>query len=223
MTIEEYFRDWVHAINKKTLNTTIAYLNKLYSIKDITPEYKDIFKAFTLCDRKDCKVVFIGQDVYPQKGIATGIAFGNKAHTEQLSPSLEVLKDAVLNFKDPYRPAEFDITLEDWGKQGILLINSALTCEVNKIGSHLSLWRPFITEFLTKLSSINPGLIYVLFGKQAQSFDFCINKQFNTIIKVNHPSYYARINKPMPSDVFKNINELLKGKNGEVINWFKYI
>ena len=45
----------------------------------------------------------------------------------------------------------------------------------------------------------------------------------NEDTRVNHPSYYARINKPMPSDVFKSVNELLKGKNGEVINWFKYI
>lgn len=222
MTINEYFKDWLDVIDIGSLNNVIKSLNKLYKNKIITPDYKDIFKAFTLCERKDCKVVFIGQDVYPQKGVATGVAFGNRQNTKELSPSLEVLKETVISDATPYKPIHFDITLEDWGKQGILLLNSALTCEVNKIGSHLSLWRPFVSKLLNNLRS-NPGLIYVLFGRQAQSFEYYIDKQFNTVIKVNHPAYYARINAPMPNDVFKTIDKLLVGKYGESINWFNYL
>lgn len=113
----------------------------------------------------------------------------------------------------------FDITLESWGKQGILLLNSALTCEMNNIGSHVMLWRPFVSKLLQNLSKIETGLIYVLFGTQAQTFEPYINPRLNDIIKVNHPAYYARIGEPMPNDVWTKINSLLIGKYGTSIQW----
>lgn len=62
MKIEDYFRDWIKVIDVSSLNRVIKEVNYLYSIKECTPEYKDIFKAFTLLNFKDLKVVFLGQD-----------------------------------------------------------------------------------------------------------------------------------------------------------------
>ena len=150
--------------------------------------------------------------------------FGNKASTpeDKLSPSLKVVKEAAIDYTKTHNyPIEFDNTLESWAKQGILMINSALTVETNKIGSHSSLWRPFVSQFLKDLSTKRNGMVYVLFGNQAQTFKPYINKHNNHIIEENHPAYYARINGRMPSTVFTEVNKYLKGMYNEEIVWYK--
>ena len=221
MQLKEYFGDWLSVIDQGELNNVIGKLNLIGKMKPIVPEYKDIFKAFTLCSRRDCKAVFLGQDPYPQKGIATGVLFGNKEGTTELSPSLEVIKEASINYEIPHPPLKFDVTLESWARQGILMINSALTCEMNKVGSHVMLWRPFISKLLHNLSNTSPGLVYVLFGEQAQTFEPYINRRVNSTIKVHHPSYYARTNTKMPYWVFTELNKLMKDSYGVPIKWYE--
>lgn len=220
MTLEEYFGDWIKVFDLLLLNKTVNTLNYLYSNKSIMPEYKDIFKAFTLTSLNNLRVVFIGQDPYPQKDIATGLLFGNKC--VPLSPSLEVIKEAAINYEIPHEPYDFDITLESWAKQGVLLLNSALTVEVNKVGSHTMLWRPFIASFLKNLSTFNPGIIYVLFGNQAQTFEPYIAKN-NTILKVPHPAYYARTKTKMPYSLFRDVKNFVKQHYSEDLQFFTYI
>lgn len=158
---------------------------------------------------------------YPQRGVATGILFGNKKEVseENLSPSLKIVKEAVINFEIPHNSIIFDQTLESWAKQGILMINSALTVEIGKVGSHTMLWRGFISKLIKKLSEYNTGIIYVLFGEQAKTFKPYIGKN-NIILEEKHPAYYARIEGRMPSTVFKEITKLTKEKYGEPIVWF---
>lgn len=213
MTLINYFGDWLNVINIKELEKVVSAINYIYKRKIVVPNYSDIFKAFTLCSLHDCKVVFLGQDPYPQKDIATGIAFGNKLGTINLSPSLQVIKNSVL---DPYEV--FDETLESWGKQGILMLNSALTCEVNNVGSHIMLWRPFIVKLLQNMSSYDTGLVYVLWGSQAQTFEPYIGKN-NHILKHKHPAWYARNNTPLPSLIFDKINRILINNYGIPIKW----
>lgn len=219
MTLEEYFGDWLKVIDVPSLNRVVFELKRLYSNVECTPEYKNIFKAFTLLRFKDLKVIFLGQDPYPQRGVATGVLFGNKEGTS-LSPSLEVFIDACYRAYNPDMPAYFDRTMESYGKQGILLINSALTTEVNKIGEHSMLWRDFVSKILQNCGKMETGLIYVLFGKQAQSFKKFINEKFNHIIEVNHPAYYARTGEDMPKELFLQIDRILTGMYGETIKWF---
>ncbi len=213
MTIKEYFKDWLPLIDTNELYKALSKINK----NNICPEYNNIFRAFNLCDYRNCKVICIGQDPYPQKSVATGIAFGNKPDVIELSPSLEVIKESVINFEIPHNLITFDQTLEDWEKQGVLMLNSSLTCEVNKVGSHSMIWRPFIAKFLQNMTTT--GIIYVLFGKQAQSFKPYINTKFNDIIEVQHPAYFARTNTAMPN-IFNKINNLVYNKYKEKINWY---
>lgn len=220
MQIEDYFGDWLEVIDIKELYKVVNRLNVLYQSKPIVPSYNDIFKAFTLCSNQDCKIVMVAQDPYPQRGVATGVAFANKKDTVELSPSLEVIKEAAINYEIPHPPIKFDVTLESWAKQGILLLNSALTCEMNKVGSHTMLWRPFISKLLYNLSNRKSGLVYVLFGEQAQTFEPYINKRLNSIIKVHHPAYYVRTHTKMPYWVFTELNNIMKLNYGVPIKWY---
>lgn len=219
MELKEYFRDWLRVIDHDSLMRATAWLQK-QNINRICPAYFDIFKAFTLLTFRDCKVVMLGQDPYPQMGVATGLAFANKEGTQVLSPSLEVIKEAVIDPTIPHGPTEFDCTLESWAKQGVLLLNSSLTCELNKPTSHSLVWRPFTSKLLTNMSKETTGMIYVLMGRVAQSFRSCINDKYNDIIECEHPAYYARKQEKMP-DVFSEVNKLLKGKYNTTIEWYR--
>lgn len=159
---------------------------------------------------------------YPQKGIATGILFGNSKDTDEeyLSPSLQIIKEAAINYEFPHNNIVFDHTLESWAKQGILMLNSALTVEVNKVGSHTMLWRPFISKLLKNLSKYRTAVVYILFGKQAKTFKPYINNKYNHIIEVEHPAYFARNNTKMSSQLFIDINKKVKDICGESIKWY---
>ena len=221
MTVEEYFGDWSRVIDRKELIKVMNWL-KTINLSEICPSPKNIFKAFKLCPLEDCKVVIISQDPYPQYGVATGIAFGNSCDTSEdlLSPSLQVIKEAVINYEVPHNVIEFDNTLESWAKQGVLLLNSALTCQVNMIGSHYNIWNPFISKLIYNLSSLNGSLIYVLFGKQAQSLKENIVNSFK-IFEEYHPAYYARKGTKMPYKVFIDLNNSVKDLYGYKIELYK--
>lgn len=221
MTIQEYFGDWSKVVN---LNEADRILRKLSASNHITcPPIKDVFKAFRLCSLSNLRVVILGQDPYPQKGVATGVAFANNPDTpeDSISPSLEVLRESVIDNTIPHRTVNFDPSLEKWEEQGVLLLNSALTCEAGRVGSHTLMWTSFMINFLTSLQKCSTGIVYVLMGRQAQGFESYINQQFNQVLKCKHPSYYARTNTRMPSDIWKQINQILIGQNGYGIEWYQ--
>lgn len=205
MTAQEYFGDWSKVVDINEAIKIVKWLNSI-NINNIRPYYKNIFRAFKECSYSKCNVCCVGQDPYPQPGVATGILFGNNPDvpSEYLSPSLKVIIKAVNGSPD------FDTTMLKLAHQGILMINSALTCEVNKIGSHTNIWRPFVSKLIHNISLDRPDIIFIMFGAQAQSF----NKEIegNTIINVKHPAYYARMGFPMPSEPFEEINRLLEAQ-----------
>lgn len=223
MTLDEYFGDWMKVIDRTELNNVIAKVGQEYRRKPICPAQPDVFKAFRLCSLKNLKIVMLFQDPYPQKGVATGLALANNSKTldSELSPSLKVIKEAVINFEIPHYCITFDQTLESWAKQGILMINSALTVEMNRIGSHVMLWRPFIAKLLKNLSEYNTAIVYVLFGRQAQTFKPYINNRFNHIIKIEHPAYFARSGTKMPHQLFVDISNKVKEIYGVPIKWYE--
>ena len=222
MTIDEYFGDWMKVLDRKE---TVKIMNWLKTTDSSTlcPSIKNVFKAFKLCSYNECKVIFIGQDPFPQKGVAQGILFSNSSNTpeDKLSPSLKVVKESVINFDIPHNLITFDPTLESWAKQGILMLNSALTTEVGKVGIHTLKWRPFIGSFLKNMSEKNPGIIYVFFGSQAKSLNTYINNNNNYKLFIEHPAYYARLNKRMPSDIWYTVQKLVYNIYGTSIEWYK--
>lgn len=227
MTVEEYFGKWKNVVPIAEVQNITTALNK--SIKPVCPALKDVFKAFEVCPYNNLKVVVIGQDCYADmrngKPVATGIAFANSKETPEhsYSPSLKVLMESFIDFSVPHSLIIFDPSLEDVSRQGVLLINTALTCEMNKPGSHMLLWRPFIRQLLANLSRHKTGIVYVLLGSEAQSLKDCIDSRYNYILCDKHPAYYTRKNMPMPPGIWKTVNDIIKSINGkeEQIKWFK--
>lgn len=208
MKLEEYVGKWWNLFDINILADTLNILDKLYKTKNIFPQQHNVFRAFHECKYDDCKVVIIGSDPYPQKNVANGLAFSNNIDNKNISPSLQVLLKAS---------GSTDKTLESWCKQGILLLNTALSVVEGKPSSHLLLWRPFIKSFLKNLSEWETGIIYILLGKDAQGLKLFINTKLNDVLEENHPAYYARLGQEMPSTVFTEMNNLLINKYNQKI------
>lgn len=221
LQLKEYLGDWLKVIDSNLLDTTLLSLSKLPKV--LPNKLSIIFKAFHLCSLHDCKVIIIGQDPYYQKDMTTGIAFANNATTEDslFSPSLEKIKESLEDLYGKDISRNFDPSLEDWENQGILLLNSALTVEQNKPSSHIMIWYQFMHAFVKQLSLYEPGLIYVLLGTEAKTFKKDIVS--GDVITGKHPSYYARVDKRMPYDIFQEINKLMSLKYNKQINWINEI
>jgi len=211
MNLIDRLGDWYQFFDKQEFDSVLNVLRKEYKIHSVMPDSHAIFKAFECT--KDCNVIVCGQDVYPQKSVATGIAFGNEVgDSKRISPSLSKLLEPLSIDEN------FDYTLESWCKQGVLMLNSALTVIQDKPNSHQLLWRPFITTFLKNYSTYNRKVVYVLLGKTAQTLKPYILYSGN-IIECNHPSYLVREGLPMPN-IYQLINSSLLQLNKPVIRWY---
>jgi len=176
--------------------------------KRFTPKFKDIFNAFKECPYDDLKVVIVGQDPYPQLGVADGIAFScsNKGKAEK---SLQYINKAL---------GTDHTDLKYWANQGVLLINTALTVQINSIGSHYNLWKPFTSYLFDTINKVKPDTIFVLMGNKAQEWKVLIPNC--TKIKCSHPASAAyRGGDWDHNDVFNKVNEILEKQNKTLINW----
>ena len=220
MTKEEYFGEWLNVLPTKEMQEVISRVSPIKN--KICPAYKDIFKAFNKCPYRKLRLVIVGQEPYFQKNVATGLAFANfnNISEKQLSPSLQVIKESIINYEIPHNLITFASELEEWAEQGVLLLNTALTCEINKPLSHSLLWRPFISQLIKNICNYNSGIVWLLLGSSAQSFKPYINK-YQYIIEAKHPSFYARNNKKMPYNIWYEINKILIELNGYGITFYK--
>lgn len=217
MTLEEYFGDWMKVIDKEELLKVTKNINILYKTKKYSPQYKDIFKAFHITPYNNLHTVMLFQDPYPNN-MATGIAVGNRSDVINLSPSLEVLKEAAIDYTVPHYGLQFDNTLESWSKQGILMLNTALTVEYGNPGSHSVLWRNFMIKLIKNLNTYNPGLIWVLWGTSAKSFRNYITS--GNIVEEYHPAYYARNNLKISRTFFRELKRTIKRQFDVDVEWF---
>lgn len=182
--------------------------NKVY------PEKADVFKAFELCQMKDLKVVILGQDPY-HNGSATGVAFGVK-EGDRIPPSLRIIYKELCSQFDHY-PEEFDYSLQHWGKQGVLLLNTALTVNAKQAGSHSVFWRWWTKEVIKGICEHKRHTIFVLWGKHAQSYKENIPI---AVLQSAHPAaeaYSGGSGGFYGNGHFLNINERVSPK----INWFE--
>lgn len=197
------------------------FINTEYNTKTIYPEKENIFKAFRLCPFNKTRIVWIGLDPYI-KGEATGLSFGIDTEKNKIPPSLEIIIQELENYIDEkFIMMKFDYSLEHWAKQGILMLNTALTVERKKTGSHLEQWSKFTENVFNTLNSYHTGLVFVLLGKEAQKYKKYIN-QNQYVIEAPHPAselYSGRTSGFLGSNIFGQIDEIIYKLNNEKIKW----
>lgn len=188
-----------------------------------TPQLKQLFTAFEYCPVDKVKVVMIGQDPYPQVLVADGLAFScsntNKAEAS-LRYILTAIERTVPSEDKAVIQSEDTYNLARWAKQGVLLLNSAFTTEVGKVGKHTDIWKPFTEYVIDMLNYRQSGLVWALLGKQAQSFDGLIGDH-HSVITSTHPAYaaYQKAKDWDCGDLFNRINAQLVDYKKDKILW----
>lgn len=187
--------------------------------KRFTPPLKQIFRAFEECPYNELKVIMIGQDPYPYLNVADGIAF-SCGNDKKIQASLRyIFKDIETNVY-PNEGYTWDPDLARWSNQGVLLLNTALTTSVNKVGQHYQLWQPFIAYVLDTLAFSDNGLVYVFMGKKAQEWMKSV-PQSNHLLTSTHPAFAAHTGAESwdSNNLFGRINAILKKYYGKEIVW----
>lgn len=199
-------------------------IQKLIDAKDngkrFTPPLKYVFRAFEECPYNNVRVVIIGQDPYPQLGVADGLAFScSLTGVEQ--PSLKFMFDAIETTVFPDRPRQQDPDLTRWASQGVLLLNTALTTEVGKPATMYDIWNPFLVYLLDILNHDHGSTIFILMGKKAHEFEELLGSHHH-IFKVAHPASAAYAGQVWDcQDVFNKANQVITEMNGPefTIKW----
>lgn len=192
--------------------------------KRFTPQLKYVFTAFEECNWEDLKVVVLGQDSYPTLGVATGIAF-DCSFTDKEQPSLKYLNDAIERTVIDSSPRSTD--LRYLANQGVLLINCALTCELNKPGTHYKIWESFIAYLLDTITSKKKDIVFILMGKKAQDTGELIYDKSDKPetghykLEVSHPASasYNKLSEWDCKDVFNETNKILIKNDRTTIKW----
>ena len=213
--------DWKIELNNNgffdSLNKPISFLEKeLLDNKEISPAIENIFNAFKYCNFESTKVVIFGQDPYFQSGIANGLAFS--VDEDQIIPAS--LKNIYKEIKDDIGPSKNKSgCLKSWAKQGVLLLNTALTVEVSKPGSHSNIgWDNFIYDII-KLINNKPNVVFILWGNHAQKYIRYLNNKNHLILYGPHPSPLSAYRGFFGSKHFSKCNNYLKRNNLKEIDW----
>lgn len=193
------------------------------SIKVILNNYQDaflpkkaqIFKALQLTNFYDVKVVILGQDPYPNKQDANGLAFSVDRDYNLPKSLLNIFK--ALEIDLDIKKTNGDLT--SWAKQGVLLLNSYLTIDTNNKQAHLCIGWEEITDKIIGDLSKRGHVIFVLLGNFAKSKVKLINQEKNIIITAPHPSPLSAYRGFFNAHIFTKINQALVEYNYSKINW----
>jgi len=193
------------------------FLKEEKKTKTIYPIGSKIFNAFNLTPFSKVKVVILGQDPYHGPNQANGLSFSvNKSFP--IPPSLKNIFKEL--FDDLGIQPSNSGCLERWSNQGVLLLNTYLTVERGKPGSHRNIgWERFTDYVLSKLSENKKNIVYLLWGNHAKEKAKIIKSANNKIIMSAHPSPYSANYGFFGSRPFSKANDFLVNTNQTKINW----
>lgn len=193
------------------------FLKKEYSTQTVYPEMNDIFNALRYTSFSDCRVVIIGQDPYHEPNQAHGLCFSVKRGVD-IPPSL----------KNIYKEIESDLGikpanhgfLEDWAKQGVLMLNNVLTVRRAQANSHKGVgWEQFTDRVIAELNKKQTPVIFLLWGANARKKCDVITNPIHKKLIAPHPSPLSAYSGFFGCRHFSKCNQLLKDAGLTPIDW----
>lgn len=184
----------------------------------VFPPGSQVFAALNLTPFNSVKVVILGQDPYHGAGQAHGLCFsvpkGIKPPPSLVNIFKEIQED--MGVKMPVNNG----FLENWAKQGVLLLNATLTVRANMAGSHQNRgWETFTDKIISELSARRQNLVFLLWGRYAQNKEALVDGSRHLILKAAHPSPFSAYNGFFGCKHFSKANQYLQEHNMEPIDW----
>ncbi|MBT2368166.1 uracil-DNA glycosylase [Streptomyces sp. ISL-10] len=164
----------------------------------------------------DVRVLIVGQDPYPTPGHAVGLSFSVAPEVTPWPPSLDnIFREMHADIGHP-RPSTGDLT--PWTRQGVLLLNRALTTAPRKPAAHRGKgWEEVTEQAIRALASRGKPLVSVLWGRDARNLRPLLGDL--PAIESSHPSPMSADRGFFGSRPFSRVNELLVGQGGQPVDW----
>ncbi|GAA3697200.1 uracil-DNA glycosylase [Terrabacter ginsenosidimutans] len=219
-------KDWAAALAKRGLDQEVldALVADTYHQSPVAvyPARSDVFRAFHLTTLKDVRVAILGQDPYPRPGQANGLAF-SVPEEEAIPRSLRTIytnlqDDSAIQIE---RPLHGDLSA--WAKNGVLLLNTALTVEDGHPGSHVRRWEHFTDLVLQVLNEDCDHVAFLLWGSKAirKATSIPINEPPHRVIRSAHPAVWGKTRERRFIDChpFTEANDFLRKHKLEPVAW----
>lgn len=184
----------------------------------IYPPFALLFEAFHITPLSELKVVILGQDPYHGPGQAHGLSFSVPKGIG-IPPSLRnIYQELHSDLKDFRIPSHGDLT--HWGRQGVLLLNTTLSVRAHAPASHQKQgWEQLTDTVISKISELKEGIIFILWGRHAQTKSKLIDQHKHYIIASAHPSPLSAYHGFFGSKPFSQTNALLEKQEKSPIDW----
>jgi len=183
--------------------------------KEIVPSEKDIFNAFILSPFEQTKVMILGQDPYPKKGDAHGLAFS--VEEKKIPASLRNIYKELKNDLGIEPPDHGNLT--PWAKQGVLLLNSILTTEMGLSGSHKNKGWELFTDKIIDILNLKENMVFIFWGRYASNKASRIDSSKHLILESAHPSPLSARRGFFEKNHFSKCNNFLNQKGLASIDW----
>ena len=215
---ESWKRELKQEFSKEYFGRLAEFVKSEYKNSTVYPPPRFVFRAFDLTPFEKVKVVILGQDPYHGKGQANGLAFA-VFRDIKLPPSLQNI------YKELRDDLGVDISnksgdLENWARQGVLMLNATLTVKAHTPGSHQNKgWEKFTDAVIKILSEKKSNLVFVLWGNYAQKKGEIIDESKHLVIKSPHPSPFSAYNGFFGSKPFSKCNIYLLANGIDPVEW----
>lgn len=207
------WQNWLVQI--KPLLGTIE--QKVLAETQVTPDFNQVMRAFE-ADPAKIKVVIIGQDPYPTKGDAIGLAFAMNSGGKMPRSLVNIIKE----LKDDLGQEVYDqADLLKWTNEGVLLLNRSLTTQIGKAGAHSKLgWEQFTRDALMELAKRNK-LVFILWGSPAIAVGREVAQTTLNcrLVESVHPSPLSAYRGFFGSKPFSKTNQELISLGLEPVDW----
>lgn len=194
-----------------------AFVQTERRLHAVYPPASDVFAAFALTPLARVRVLLLGQDPYHQEGQAHGLCFSvppGVAPPPSLMNIFRELRD------DMGCPLPDHGNLEAWARQGVLLLNTALTVRANQAHSHRGRgWERFTDAVIRQLNERTTGIVFALWGRPAQEKAHWIDTTRHAVLCAAHPSPLSAHRGFFGSQPFSSINRALQRFGRQEIDW----
>lgn len=214
--------DWLNAIedefHKPYYKQLYQFVKNEYTETTVYPPIEDIFNAFHFTPLSKVKVLILGQDPYHNVNQAHGLSFSVLPSQRDIPPSLQNI------YKELRDDLGCEIPnngyLKKWADQGVLLLNTVLTVRAHQANSHQGKgWEQFTDAIIKAVNAQDRPVVYLLWGKPAQSKIPMLTNPKHLILKAPHPSPLSSYRGFFGSKPFSQTNEFLKVNGIDPIDW----
>ena len=219
--MEIFHNDWAEFLNPELKKPYYLELRKFlvdeYKTRQIFPDMYDIFNALHYTSYHDTKVVILGQDPYHGDGQAHGLSFSVKPGVEA-PPSLVNIYKELNEDLGCYIPNNG--YLKKWADQGVMMLNTVLTVQAHRANSHRGIgWEEFTDAAIRVLNQQDRPIVFMLWGRPAQSKKALLDNPNHLILEAPHPSPLSAYRGFFGCHHFSQANEFLKEHGLAPIDW----